>query len=45
VTLIGIEEHWTLDRVDNSLRALPAGLIDDSLVLNRHGEAASPLDT
>jgi len=42
VTLIGIEEHWTLD---NSLRALPTGLVDASLVLNRHGEAASPLDT
>ncbi|MCG8914499.1 amidohydrolase family protein [Actinokineospora sp. PR83] len=43
MTLIGIEEHWTLDRVDNSLRALPTGLVDDSLVLNQHGDAGARL--
>jgi predicted TIM-barrel fold metal-dependent hydrolase len=43
VTLIGIEEHWTLDRVDRALRAVPPELVDDSLVLNDHGDTHARL--
>ncbi|OLR94390.1 amidohydrolase family protein [Actinokineospora bangkokensis] len=43
MTLIGIEEHWALDRVDRALRALPPGRVDDSLVLNEHGDAGPRL--
>lgn len=43
VPLIGIEEHWTFDRIDNALRAAPAALVDESLVLNEHGDAAARL--
>lgn len=28
VSLIGIEERWTLDRVDKALRVLPRELVD-----------------
>ncbi|MFI2752526.1 amidohydrolase family protein [Cellulomonas sp. P22] len=43
MTLIGIEEHWTLDRIDKALRAQPPELRDDSLILNDHGDAATRL--
>jgi predicted TIM-barrel fold metal-dependent hydrolase len=43
VNLIGIEEHWTLDRIDHALRSLPPESVDDSLVLNEHGDAAARL--
>lgn len=47
VRLIGIEEHWTSADVDRALRtsAVP---VDDSLVLNEHGDSAvrlADLDT
>jgi predicted TIM-barrel fold metal-dependent hydrolase len=42
-TLIGIEEHWTLDTIDVALRAQPPGFIDESLRLNEHGDAAARL--
>lgn len=41
--LIGIEEHWTLDGLDRALRAQPPELLDDSLVLNDHGDAGERL--
>lgn len=41
--LIGVEEHWALGRVDGALRALPPGILDDSLVLNDHGDTAARL--
>lgn len=43
VRLVGIEEHWTLGSVDDSLRAQPPELVDDSLVLNEHGDAGARL--
>lgn len=43
VTLIGIEEHWTLESLDRALRAQPPALRDDSLYLNEHGDAAARL--
>ena len=43
VTLIGIEEHWTLESIDRALRGQPSALLDDSLVLNDHGDAAARL--
>lgn len=42
-TLVGIEEHWVLDRADRALRAVAGPLADDSLVLNDHGDAAARL--
>ncbi len=42
MSLIGIEEHWTLDSVDRALRTAP-GPVDESLVLNKHGDTASRL--
>lgn len=42
MSLIGIEEHWTLDSVDRALRTAP-GPVDESLVLNKHGDAAGRL--
>ncbi len=41
VSLIGIEEHWTLGAVDMALRAAPP--VDASLVLNEHGDVAARL--
>lgn len=41
VTLIGIEEHWTLESIDQTLRNQPPVLRDGSLVLNEHGDAAA----
>lgn len=43
VTLIGIEEHWTFHGIDTALRSLPPALVDDSLVLNEHGDVAARL--
>jgi predicted TIM-barrel fold metal-dependent hydrolase len=43
VRLIGIEEHWTLDRINRALRALPPDIVDDSLALNDHGDTAARL--
>ena len=43
VRLIGIEEHWTLARIDDALRGLPSGAVDDSLVMNDHGDVAARL--
>ena len=43
VKLIGIEEHWTLGRVDEALRALPPTDVDESLALNEHGDSAGRL--
>lgn len=43
VRLVGIEEHWTLASVDWALRAQPPDTIDESLVLNDHGDAATRL--
>lgn len=43
VRLVGIEEHWTLASVDRVLRGQPPGTIDESLVLNDHGDAATRL--
>ena len=43
MTLVGIEEHWTLESVDRALRGQPPHLLDDSLVLNEHGDAAARL--
>jgi predicted TIM-barrel fold metal-dependent hydrolase len=43
VRLIGIEEHWTLDRIDRALRALPPDTVDDSLALNDHGDTSARL--
>ncbi|WP_153504961.1 amidohydrolase family protein [Cumulibacter manganitolerans] len=42
MSLIGIEEHWTLGRVDRALRTAP-GPVDDSLVLNEQGDTAGRL--
>ena len=43
MTLIGIEEHWTFDPIDQALRALPPTLRDDSLALNDHGDVPARL--
>lgn len=43
MTLIGIEEHWILDRVDRALRAVSPALVDDSLALNDHGDTRARL--
>ncbi len=43
VNLIGIEEHWTLGSIDTALHGQPPELLDDSLVLNAHGDAATRL--
>jgi predicted TIM-barrel fold metal-dependent hydrolase len=43
VTLIGIEEHWTLENIDRALNRQRPALLDDSLVLNEHGDAAARL--
>ena len=43
VILIGVEEHWTLDAVDDALRSLPADRRDGSLALNEHGDTATRL--
>ena len=31
---IAIEEHWTTERIDQALRAQPAGARDESVALN-----------
>lgn len=43
MTLIGIEEHWTFNRVDEALRALPPARRDNSLVLNEYGDIGARL--
>lgn len=43
MTLIGIEEHWTFDPIDRTLRSLPTALADGSLALNDHGDVPTRL--
>ncbi|MCA1184895.1 MULTISPECIES: amidohydrolase family protein [unclassified Saccharopolyspora] len=43
-TVIAVEEHWDLPAATAALRARPAGLRDDALVLSEHGDLAARLD-
>ena len=40
---IGIEEHWTTERIDQALRAQPAGARDESVALNDRGDIPARL--
>ncbi|HWH10680.1 MAG TPA: amidohydrolase family protein [Solirubrobacteraceae bacterium] len=41
--VIAIEEHWTTSGIDRALRAQPAGIRDDSVVLNDRGDIPARL--
>ena len=41
--IIAIEEHWTTEGIDRALRAQLAGVGDESVVLNDHGDIAEHL--
>jgi uncharacterized protein len=41
--VIAIEEHWTTERIDQALRAQPAGARDESVALNDRGDIPARL--
>ena len=41
--VVAIEEHWTTPGIDQALRAQPAGIRDESLVLNDRGDIPARL--
>ena len=41
--VVSIEEHWTTPGIDQALRAQPAGIRDESLVLNDRGDIPARL--
>jgi len=41
--VVAIEEHWTTAGIDRTLRAQPAGIRDESVVLNDRGDIPARL--
>lgn len=43
MSVIANEEHWITEGIDQELRAEPAGMRDESMALNDHGDIPARL--